>query len=285
MPGHGDRGTDVTARTALLSVLVPVYNEEQTVETMLEHVLAQLEVGEVIAVDDGSTDGSWDILARIAARDGRLRLIRFDRNRGKGAAVRRAIEEIRLPYAIVQDADLEYDPSDYAALLEPLLEGRTDVTYGARGFRGQTAYSYWYVLGNRFVTFCCNILFNCYILDMTTCYKLLRSELWRRLRLSGERFDIDAQISGRVLRLGYRIHEVPVTYYARSRAEGKKLTWRDGISLAWALLRIRLSSMRDLFGGPDLYHEERHRALALQHPLITRLSASRGGSDTPAPQE
>src|SRR5215472_3634113 len=212
-----------TSSQRVLSVMMPIYNEERTLATILSHVLARPEVGEVIAVDDGSGDSSWQILTDIAARDPRVRSFRQAQNAGKGAALRRAIGELRKPFAVVQDADLEYDPRDYPTLLDPLLEGRADVVYGVRGFGGQTAYSFWFVMGNKGVTLASNVLFDSYISDMETGYKMVRSELWKRLNLKGTRFDIEPDITGRILRLGYRIHEVPIRYYARGREEGKKL--------------------------------------------------------------
>src|SRR3989475_8324153 len=222
--------------------MMPAFNEERTVEIILAHVLDRPEVGEVIVVDDGSTDRTWEILQDVAAHDSRVKPLRQEVNAGKGAALRRAISELRMPFALVQDADLEYDPRDYPALLQPLLEDRADVVYGVRGFAGQTAYSFWFVVGNKLVTLATNMLFDCYISDMETGYKVLRSDLWRRLNLRGTRFDIEPDITARVLRLGYRIHEIPIRYYARSREEGKKLTWRDGVRAIGALLRLRLSS-------------------------------------------
>jgi len=170
----------------------------------------------------------------------------------------------------VQDADLEYDPRDYPLLLEPLLEGRADVVYGVRGFGGQTAYSFWFVMGNKGVTLASNVLFDSYISDMETGYKVLRSELWKRLNLRGKRFDIEPDITARILRLGYRIHEVPIRYYARSREEGKKLTWMDGLRAIVTLLRLRLASDKRLFGPSydHAYHKARHEELARSHPLI-----------------
>jgi hypothetical protein len=177
-----------------------------------------------------------------------------------------------MPFALVQDADLGYDPRDYPALLQPLLEGRADAVYGVRGFAGQTAFSFWFVMGNKAVTLATNLLFDCYISDMETGYKVLRTELWRRLNLQGSRFDIEPDITARTLRLGYRIHEIPIHYYARSREEGKKLTWLDGVRAIGTLLRLRLSSDKRLFGtAPDWnFHRERHVELANKHPLVAR---------------
>jgi glycosyltransferase involved in cell wall biosynthesis len=266
-------------RDAFLSVMMPVFNEERTLEIILGHVLEQPEVGEVIAVDDGSTDQTWEILSRIAESDDRVRTLRQETNQGKGAALRRAVAELRLPFALVQDADLEYDPRDYPRLLQPLREGRADAVYGTRGFAGQTAFSFWFVMGNKAVTLATNLLFDCYISDMETGYKVLRSDLWRRLSLRGTRFDIEPDITARVLRLGYRIHEVPIRYYARGRDEGKKLTWQDGVRAIGTLVRLRLSSDRALFGSePDWgYHRQRQVEIARQHPLIARPASQPKG--------
>ena len=260
--------------------MIPAFNEERTLEIILAHVLDRPEVGEVIVVDDGSTDATWTIASSFAKKDSRVRAFRQDVNMGKGAALRRAITEIRLPFALVQDADLEYDPRDYPALLEPLVEGRADVVYGVRGFAGQTAFSFWFVVGNKIVTLATNVLFDCYISDMETGYKVLRTDLWRRLNLRGRRFEIEPDVTARVLRLGYRIHEVPIRYYARGRAEGKKLTWLDGIRAIGALVRLRLTSHGRLFGqaGDKTYHRERQRELAQWHPLkLHREQASSVG--------
>jgi glycosyltransferase involved in cell wall biosynthesis len=253
----------------VLSVMIPAFNEERTLELILRHVLERPEVGEVIAVDDGSTDGTWAIMSRVAEREQRVRALRLETNQGKGAALRRAIEEVRMPFALVQDADLEYDPRDYPTLLQPLVEGRADVVYGVRGFAGQTAFSFWFVMGNKAVTFAANVLFDSYISDLESGYKALRADLWRRLNLQGSRFDIEPDITGRVLRLGYRIHEVPIRYYARSREEGKKLTWLDGLRAMGHLLRLRVASYAALFGraADPGYHRERQRQLSLRHPL------------------
>ena len=245
-----------------LAVIVPAFNEEQTIARVLRRVLLQACVQQVIVVDDCSADRTIDA-ARPFTRDPRLVLLQHDVNRGKGAAIRTALQAVTAPVVVIQDADMEYDPVEYAKLLKPIEEGRADVVYGVRGFASHTAYSYWFVLGNRLVTTWTNILFNCYIQDMETGFKVMRTELMRRLRLSGNRFDIEPEITARVLRLGYRIHEVPITYYARGREEGKKLTWRDGVKALFILLRFRLASSSMLFGRPDEYHARRRAELAL----------------------
>jgi glycosyltransferase involved in cell wall biosynthesis len=254
----------------VLSVMIPAFNEERTLDLILSHVVERPEVGEVIAVDDGSTDRTWEILEGWSSRDKRVRAYRQEQNQGKGAALRRAISEVRMPYALVQDADLEYDPRDYPTLLHPLVEGRADVVYGVRGFAGQTAFSFWFVMGNKAVTFAANLLFDCYISDLESGYKALRADLWRRLNLQGNRFDIEPDITARVLRLGYRIHEAPIRYYARSRAEGKKLTWLDGVRAIAKLVALRLTPYKRLFGSTSdpSYHRDRQRQLALRHPLM-----------------
>ena len=233
----------VASREGVLSVMMPIYNEERTLETILGHVLDRPEVGEVIAVDDGSVDRSWEILTEIAARDPRIRPLRQAQNGGKGAALRRAISEITRPFALVQDSDLEYDPRDYPALLEPLLEGRADVVYGVRGFGGQTAYSFWFVMGNKAVTLASNILFDSYIGDMETGYKVFRGDLIRRvaptLRECG--FGIEPEITAKIARIrGVRICERPIRYAARGYAQGKKIGWRDGLWTVWCILRYAL---------------------------------------------
>jgi glycosyltransferase involved in cell wall biosynthesis len=244
-----------------LGVIIPAYNEAATIGQILGRVLYQPCVQQVVVVDDCSTDETFRA-AQAYADDPRVVLKRHSANAGKGAAIRTGLAAITAPIVIIQDADLEYDPVDYGKLIGPIVEGRADVVYGVRGFAGQTAYSYWFVKGNQVVTTVTNILFNCYIQDMETGFKVMRTSLMRRLQLSGKRFNIEPDITGRILRLGYRIHEVPIDYYARSRAEGKKLTWRDGIRALVTLLQVRLASRRRLFGADDGYHRERLAELA-----------------------
>ena len=246
---------------ATLGVIIPAFNERATIGRVLRRVLLQECVEQVVVVDDSSTDGTFEAVT-ACADDPRISIRRHPRNLGKGAAIRTGLEAITAPVVIIQDADLEYDPVDYPKLIRPILDGRADVVYGVRGFAGQTAYSYWFVKGNQLVTTATNILFNCYIQDMETGFKAMRTSLMRRLNLRGNRFDIEPEITGRVLRLGYRIHEVPIDYYARSRSEGKKLTWKDGVKALLTLGRIRIASRRRLFGERDHYHDDRLAELA-----------------------
>jgi glycosyltransferase involved in cell wall biosynthesis len=240
----------------VLGVIIPAFNEERSLELVVRRVLRESSVQQVVIVDDCSTDGTL-AAARRCVGDSRVTVKTHPTNQGKGAAIRTGLTAITAPLVIIQDADLEYDPADYGKLISPILRGRADVVYGIRGFAGHSAYSYWFVIGNRMVTTATNILFNCYIQDMETGYKVMRTSLLRRLGLRGDRFDVEPEITGRVLRLGYRIYEVPIDYAARTRAQGKKLTWRDGVMALLVLLRIRLSTDRSLFGQPDPYHAER----------------------------
>ena len=244
-----------------LGVIVPAFNEARTIGHVLDRVLRQPCVAQVVVVDDASTDGTGEAIRPYAA-DKRVTVIRHEQNQGKGAAIRTALGGIEALITVIQDADLEYDPAEYETLIAPILAGRTDVVYGVRGFLSHTSYSYWFVVGNRLVTTATNVLFNSYIQDMETGFKAMRTDLMKRLRLSGNRFDIEPEITGRLLRLGYRIHEVPISYYARGREEGKKLTWRDGVRALATLTRIRVASQRQLFAGVDSYHRDRQADLA-----------------------
>jgi len=256
-----------------LAVVIPVFNEEMTLERVLRRVLLQPCVRQVVVVDDCSTDRSYEV-ARSFTNHSRVDLFGHTTNRGKGAAVRTALGAVTAPIVIIQDADLEYDPMEYPDIIRPILQGRADAVYGVRGFASHTAYSYWFVQGNQLLTTITNMLFNCYIEDMETGFKAMRTELMRRLHLTGDRFDIEPEITARLLRLGYRIHEVPVTYYARGREEGKKLTWRDGVKALFTLFRIRLTPKRQLFPAEDGYHSRRHAELAAA-PRLPELPAVR----------
>ena len=268
---------------SVLGVIIPAYNEERSLELVVRRVLQQPSVQQVVIVDDCSTDGTL-AAARRCAGDARLTVKSHTVNQGKGAAVRTGLAAITAPLVIIQDADLEYDPADYDKLISPILRGRADVVFGIRGFAGHSAYSYWFVVGNRIVTTATNILFNCYIQDMETGFKVMRTSLMRRLGLAGNRFDIEPEITGRILRLGYRIYELPIDYAARTREQGKKLTWRDGVTAIFVLLRIRLSTSRALFGQPDPYHAERLDQLSAS--VLGGSGGSEGAwTDQPRPRD
>jgi dolichol-phosphate hexosyltransferase len=224
-----------------LSILMPVYNEASTVERAVEDVLAA-DLGvpfELIVVDDGSTDGSGSILDRV--RRDRFTLLRHDRNQGKGAAVRTALGRAQGELAAIFDADLEYEPSDLKALLPPLEAGLANAVFGVRAFDGYTSHSFLYVMGNKAVTLAANVLFNVYLHDLMTCHKVIRTELFRSLPLRARGFDIEPEITARLIQAGERIYELPVHYKARASEEGKKLTSVDGLRVLRALVRCRLT--------------------------------------------
>jgi glycosyltransferase involved in cell wall biosynthesis len=222
-----------------LSILVPVYNEARTLSLLLDAIEARPEVSEIVVVDDGSVDATPEILAARAFRTP-ARLLRHARNRGKGAAIRTALANASGELALVQDADLEYDPADYPRLLAPFARRDVTVVYGTRSFGGHAAYSFWFVMGNRVLTLWTNVLFNSYITDMETCYKVMPLRLWRELDIRQDGFGIEPEVTAKLLRRGHRIFEVPISYSARGREDGKKLTWRDGAHAALVVARIRL---------------------------------------------
>jgi glycosyltransferase involved in cell wall biosynthesis len=226
----------------MLSILMPVYNERERVERAISNVLAtKLPTEfELIVVDDGSTDGSKEIV-RNAAQDGRVRLLEHAENRGKGAAVKTALEHAEGDFAAIFDADLEYEPSDLARLMPPLIDGRANACFGVRAFDGYTSHSFLYVLGNKGVTLTANLLFNVYLRDIMTCHKMIRTDLFRSLPLREAGFAIEPEIAARLVQRGERIFEVPVQYHARTTDEGKKLNARDGFRVLATLLRCRVS--------------------------------------------
>jgi dolichol-phosphate hexosyltransferase len=226
-----------------LSILMPVYNELATLDSAVKEVLNvdyPCEI-ELIVVDDGSTDGTRDLYPAITS-DGRVVLKLHERNQGKGAAIKTAAALASGDYVIICDADLEYAPSEIPGLLIPVVSGEAEVVYGTRTFGSHNAYSYMYVLGNRAVTTWANVLFNCYISDLETCFKLIPTALYRELSIRSAGFGMEAEVTGKLLRRGIRPYEVPISYKARSREAGKKLTWRDGVEALWILVRERLAS-------------------------------------------
>jgi glycosyltransferase involved in cell wall biosynthesis len=225
-----------------LSILMPIYNESATAATAIEQVLdAELPIDEfeLIVVDDASTDGTREWLQAQEWPE-HVKLLLHDRNKGKGAAIATALREASGTYSTIMDADLEYDPQQIAPLLRPLLEGEAEAVYGVRGFEAHSAYSFWYVLGNKSVTMALNVLFNAWLSDIMTCMKVLPTALWRELALRERGFAFEAEITARLLNAGVRIYEVPITYQARSREAGKKLTAADGLRVLRTLLRTRL---------------------------------------------
>jgi dolichol-phosphate hexosyltransferase len=221
---------------------MPVYNELATVEQAVAELLdADLGIDkEVILVDDGSTDGTSELIANADWPD-EVTVLRHAANQGKGAAGRTALGHAKGEFAAIFDADLEYDPDDLAALLPALTEGRSNAVFGVRAFDGYTSHSFLYVLGNKGVTLAANVLFNVYLRDLMTCHKAVRTEVFRQLPLQARGFDIEPEITARLLQRGERIFEVPVHYKARSTEEGKKLTSVDGLRVIATLLRCRLS--------------------------------------------
>ncbi|HZQ16557.1 MAG TPA: glycosyltransferase family 2 protein [Gaiellaceae bacterium] len=226
-----------------LTILMPVFNERATVLAAIEDALgAELPVDrrQLVVVDDGSTDGTSDLL-RAASLPENVLVVHQERNRGKGAAVRTGLEHADGEFTAILDADLEYRADDLRLLLEPLLAGDANVVFGTRAWSSHAAFSFWYVMGNKAVTFATNVLYNCWISDVMTCHKAMRTELFRRLRLRERGFAIEPEIAARVLLAGERVYEVPITYRARGRAAGKKLDARDGLRVLRTLVRCRLS--------------------------------------------
>jgi glycosyltransferase involved in cell wall biosynthesis len=223
-----------------LSILMPVFNEEARLADALKQALNvdyPCDI-ELVVVDDGSTDGTREILGRLD--DPRVRVILHERNQGKGAAIRTAVENANGEFMVILDADLEYDPQDIPRLLDPVLDGRATVVYGNRTFGSHSSFSFWYVMGNKAVTTAANMLYNCYLGDLETCFKLMPVELYRALNVKSRGFGMEAEVTGKLLRNRYRPYEVPISYRARSREEGKKITWRDGVEALWILGRERV---------------------------------------------
>lgn len=225
-----------------LTIAVPVYNERERVEPALKELLATdfpVEV-EVIVVDDGSSDGTRDLLGRLPLPPN-VRVVLHERNQGKGAALRTALDAASGDVFVPFDADLEYKPEDLVRCLQPIIEGEGgDVVYGTRAFGSHTSFNFWYVVGNKLINLWANVLFNCYISDLETCFKMVRTDVLRSLGLRANGFDIEAEVTAKLLRAGYRPFEVPIDYKARTRAQGKKINWRDGVIALWTVLRIRL---------------------------------------------
>jgi glycosyltransferase involved in cell wall biosynthesis len=224
-----------------LSIVVPVFNERNTLVEILRRMRAvELPDGierEIIVVDDGSSDGTRDVLNQLG--DSTVRVVMHEMNRGKGAALRTGFAHATGEYVLVQDADLEYDPEDWPRMLNPVLRGKARVVYGSRftGERRNMLLLHW--IGNRFLSMTTNVLYNTTLSDMETCYKLIERDLVESMRLHSNRFDIEPEITAKILKRGIRIYEVPISYSGREFDEGKKITWRDGFSALWTLVKYR----------------------------------------------
>ncbi|HYI62628.1 MAG TPA: glycosyltransferase family 2 protein [Acidimicrobiales bacterium] len=236
---------DTGAAYQRLTIVMPVYNEAATLRRAVERLLAvdMPLPTELVIVDDGSRDGCTELIADLVDGD-RVRLVRQEPNQGKGRALVRGFAEARGDLLTILDADLEYDPADIPLLCAPALRGEARVVYGARSYGGHAAYSFWFVIGNKLVAYWASMLFDAWLTDVETCLKLAPRDTWRELGITSSGFGIEAEVTGKLLARGERIFEVPISYTARGREEGKKIQWTDGVEALWILARIRLRSRR-----------------------------------------
>jgi len=222
-----------------LGVVIPVYNEEKTLHLIVEKVLARPEVGELVIVNDCSSDGTWQTMQNLAKTDGRIRIFTHEVNQGKGAALRTGFQHVSSDIVIIQDADLEYDPDEYPKLLMPILVGRADVVFGSR-FLGSGMHRvlyYWHYLGNQFLTQLSNMFTNLNLTDMETCYKVFRRDILEKITIEENRFGFEPEITAKVAKLKVPIYEVSISYYGRTYEEGKKIGWRDGVRAIWCIVK------------------------------------------------
>ena len=224
----------------LLSVVMPVYNERETIEEIIGRVLAVPIRVQLIVVDDGSKDGTRDILTALAQKHD-FTLIFQERNQGKGAALRRGFQEVAGDLVVIQDADLEYSPEEFPELIELICDGRADVVFGSRFLGRHRVFMFTHYMGNRFLTMATNVLYNTMLTDMETCYKVMRAEVLRSMTLEANGFGIEPELTAKIFKRGYRVYEVPISYDGRSYEEGKKIGWRDGFVALWVLLKFRLT--------------------------------------------
>ena len=224
----------------LLSVVMPVYNERDTIESMIARVLAVPGIRvELIVVDDGSKDGTTDIVRGLQETYG-FKLV-LKENGGKGSALRRGFQEVTGNLVVIQDADTEYSPEEFPELIELICQGRADVVYGSRFLGRHRVFLFTHYLGNLFLTFLTNVLYNTMLTDMETCYKAMRVEVLRSFSLESDGFGIEPELTAKIFKRGYRVYEVPITYDGRGYDEGKKITWRDGVVALWILIKYRFT--------------------------------------------
>ena len=224
----------------LLSVVMPVFIESATDEEIIRRVIAVPLRTQLFVVDDGSTDRTRDILGRLHQELG-FTLVLQPRNMGKGAALRRGCDEVRGDLVVIQDADLEYSPEEFPDLIALICEGRADVVYGSRFIGRHRVFLFTHYLGNRLLTLLTNILYNTMLTDMETCYKVMRTEVLRSMRLQSDGFGIEPELTAKIFKRGYRVYEIPITYDGRGYEEGKKITWRDGLVALWILVKYRFT--------------------------------------------
>jgi len=224
----------------LLSVVMPCYNERDTIEEIIRRVLAVPIRTELIVVDDGSKDGTREILTRLQ-EELKFKLVFQPANAGKGSALRRGFEEVTGNLVVIQDADLEYSPEEFPELIELICDGRADVVFGSRFLGRHRVFMFSHYLGNRLVTFMTNVLYNTMLTDMETCYKVMRTEVLRSMTLQSNGFGIEPEMTAKIFKRHYRVYEVPITYDGRGYDEGKKITWRDGFVALWVLLKFRFT--------------------------------------------
>ncbi len=225
----------------ILSVIIPVYNEKKTILSVIEQVLLLEFVLEVIVVDDGSTDGTVELLKNTSF-DNRVRPVFHGRNRGKGAALRTGFSHVKGEIATIQDADLEYDPTEFREMIKPIVDGVADVVYGTRlsGGKPQRVHLFWHKMGNGFLTFLTDLLYNTTLTDMETCYKMLRREVFETITIKSDGFSVEPELTAKICKnKKWRVYEIPISYYGRSYAEGKKITWKHGVSALLTLLKYR----------------------------------------------
>ncbi|TES90012.1 MAG: glycosyltransferase family 2 protein [Candidatus Cloacimonadota bacterium] len=218
-----------------LSVIIPVYNEINCIENVISRVKKVKVEKEIIVVDDCSTDGTREILEKIEG----ITLLLHDRNRGKGAAVRTALKKVSGDIVIIQDADLEYPPEQYPEVIKPIVDGYADVVFGSRFLGLHRVFYFWHYMGNRFLTILTNLLYDTILTDMETGVKAFRKEVFNSITIKSNGFDFEPEITAKVLKKGFRLYEMPITYYGRGYEEGKKITWKDAIPAIWAIVKYR----------------------------------------------
>ena len=224
----------------LLSVVMPCYNERETIEEIIRRTLAVPIRTELIVVDDGSKDQTREILARLS-KELPIKVILQPVNAGKGSALRRGFEEVTGDLVIIQDADLEYSPEEFPELIDLIVQGRADVVYGSRFLGRHRVFLFTHYAGNKLLTFITNVLYNTILSDMETCYKVMRTEVLRSFKLESNGFGIEPELTAKIFKRGFRVYEVPITYDGRGYEEGKKITWRDGVVALWVLLKYRFT--------------------------------------------